>query len=88
MSKITPKRIKLLWAKKIFKARFFVALTESDSVILLQAADPTRLGDAIAIRTQKATLTAWSKQLEDLIKQHDIAFKKLNDKAKSTKKEK
>lgn len=73
MSRIT--RVK--WAKKLMGAKYFVVLTDTESVIALEGANPENFDDIIALQSQGAALADFHSKLGELVKDHEKAAKKL-----------
>jgi len=65
------KKLRLRWAKRLIGARYFVAMTDREAVIALDAADPNTITDAVALTAQAAELEAFHGKLGELIKQHN-----------------
>lgn len=65
------KSIRVKWAQRILKAKFFVALTEKDAVIYLKGADPTTFEDETALVSQAVTIDTYIKRLQQLRRSHD-----------------
>ena len=72
------KTAKLKWAKKLLRAKMFVVMTEKESAIAIDGADPYSFTDAIALAAQAAELEMFQQSLAGLLKQHQDALKKLS----------
>lgn len=66
-------RIKVRWAKKLLSARFFVILTDKESVIALEGADPKSFNDLLALTSQTAEITDYHDKLGELVGEHEQA---------------
>lgn len=64
------KRLRLKWAKRLIGARYFIAMTDREAVIALDAADPDTITDTVALTAQAAELEAFYDKLGELIKRH------------------
>lgn len=76
--KSVNKRLRLRWAKKLLHAKYFVAMTNTEAMIALDAADPNEMHDVIALAAQAAELRAFYDKLGVLIHQHDIILQALS----------
>lgn len=84
------KTIKIRWASKLLKSKMFVILTEKESCIAIDGADPFSFTDALALAAQAAELEMFHESLGNLVKDHRNALAKLsgvptNEPAKKTK---
>lgn len=68
---------KTKWASKLIGSKFFVLLTDKESVISLDGVDPNSLHDAIALDAQGASLREFHSRIGMLVKDHDKAAEKL-----------
>jgi hypothetical protein len=84
-------KLKLLWARRLLRAKYFVVMTDRGSAISFESADPKSLTDAVGIASQRAELQSFYQSISSLIIEHDKAIKKLTgvgnaDKPKQNKK--
>lgn len=79
--KSVGKRLRLRWAKKLLHAKYFVAMTDKEAMIALDAADPNEMHDAVALAAQAAELRAFYDKLGALLHQHDIILRALSKEA-------
>lgn len=75
------RRARLLWAKKLLKAKYFVVLTDKESVIALDGADPNSFVDVLALTAQSAEVNDFYEILGELVKDHAAAIKALTGEA-------
>lgn len=68
------KTVKLRWAKKLLKAKMFVVMTEKESAIAIDGADPYTFTDALALAAQAAELEMFHSSLGELIRDHQRAL--------------
>lgn len=71
-------RVKLRWARKLLGAKMFVVMTEKESAIAIDGADPRSFTDALALAAQAAELEMFQEKLGGLIVAHHQALKDLN----------
>ena len=69
--------LKLKWAQRLLKAKFFIVMTEKESAIAIDGADPFSFDDATALHSQLAELEMYRDSLEELISDHRTAIKRL-----------
>lgn len=85
---VSRKSTRLRWAKKILGAKYFVVLTDNESVIALEGVDPHNLHDIVALQEQSASIDNFMYMLKDLKQEHDeiIARKTEGSKGETRKK--
>lgn len=84
---MTFNKAKLLWAKRLMRARFFVVLTDTGSAIGLRGVNPESIEDVVALKAQQAEIKRYAVQLQEVIDKHDRAINELtNNKRASSKK--
>lgn len=71
--------IKIKWAQKLLKAKFFVVLTDKEAVIAIDGADPRSFTDLMALSSQTAEIEMFLDKLMLLSKDHKAAVDKLTD---------
>lgn len=71
------KTLKFKWARKLLKAKMFVVMTEKESAIAVDGADPYSFTDAIALAAQSAELEMFNESLSKLVADHKDALEKL-----------
>lgn len=76
--KAVSKSLRLRWAKKLLRAKYFVVMTDTQAMIALDAADPNELHDVVALAAQSAELQAFYDKLGELIHQHSIILRALS----------
>jgi hypothetical protein len=69
--------LKLRWAKKLLKAKFFVVMTDTESAIAFEGANPDNFEDVVALAAQTAELENFYQQLGGLVKDHKAAVANL-----------
>lgn len=69
--KSVSKKLRLQWAKRLIGARYFIAMTNREAVIALDAADPATITDIVALTAQAAELEMFYDKLGELIQQHN-----------------
>lgn len=69
--------VKIKWARKLLKAKMFVIMTEKESAIAVDGADPYSFTDAVALAAQSAELEMFHESLGKLIADHKDALNKL-----------
>lgn len=79
------KTIKLLWARKLLVAKYFVILTDKGSAIGFEGIDPHSFEDVLGLASQAAEMQMMHDQLGVLIKEHTSAMDSLTRGAKSEK---
>jgi hypothetical protein len=72
------KRLKARYVRKLLQAKFFVLLTDKESAIALDGADPDSFSDMLALNAQAAALLAFRDNLNALIRDHDRAIERLS----------
>lgn len=77
MHKRNQTRLKIRWAKLIYRARSFVIMTDEKSVIWVDGLHPDMLFDKVILETQRAKLLAFRDNLDELIKNHDEVLNNL-----------
>lgn len=70
--------LKLKWARKLLKAKMFIVMTEKESAIAVDGADPYTFTDAMALAAQSAELEMFQQSLNQLVKDHQDALKNLS----------
>lgn len=73
MSRVTKAR----WANKLMRAKYFVVLTDKESVIALEGLNPEVFDDILALQAQGAALADFHSKLGVLVKDHDKAARQL-----------
>lgn len=73
--KSVSKKLRLRWAKRLIGAKYFVAMTDSEAVIALDAADPNDIMDVVALAAQAAELELFHEKLGLLLKEHKYILK-------------
>jgi hypothetical protein len=73
-----PRALKLRWAKKLMQARYFVVLTDKESVIALDGAKPESITDILALDAQSAAIADFHDKLGALRDDHERAISKLS----------
>ena len=76
--------LKLKWAKRLLKAKYFVVLTDKESAIAIDGADPSSFTDMLALTAQAAEIDEFYSKLGELVKQHRDAVTKLTGGASVT----
>ncbi len=66
------------WAARIMRARYFVVLTERESVIYLKGVKPEEFEDVVALAAQCAELEDFQDKLKDMIERHEAQVYKLS----------
>lgn len=74
---MTFTNIKIRWAKKLLRAKYFVVLTDKESVIAMDGADPGAFSDIMALSAQTAEVNDFYEKLGALVKEHEVAVHKL-----------
>lgn len=64
-------RYNLQWAAKLLRAKNFVVLTDTDSVINLDGVEPRRMKSVLMLTAQKRALSVFQAKLQKLIEDHD-----------------
>lgn len=71
--------LKLKWAKRLLASKYFVLLTDKDSVIALNGVRPDSFEDQIALAAQTAAIEDFADRLQGLKHDHrNAALKTLN----------
>lgn len=81
------KMFKAKWARKLMQSKYFVVLTDKESVIALEGTSPDSMNDAIALAAQSSALVEFRDKIQELINAHNSAISKLhgsNTKRRST----
>lgn len=71
------KSLKLRWARKLLRAKYFVVMTDTESAIAFEGVNPNSFTDEIALRAQATELQQFYTQLGTLVGEHEEALKKL-----------
>lgn len=71
-------KIKAKWAAKLMRSKHFVVLTDKESVICIKGVNPNDITDFVTLAAQTAELQNFSISLQQLIKDHDVAIRKLS----------
>lgn len=71
------KAIAYRWGYKLARSKYYVVLTDEESVISVHGVDPESMIDMFSLQAQKASLVAFQGQLDKLIKAHNKAIKEL-----------
>lgn len=66
-----------MWAKRLLRAKFFVVMTEKESAIMFDGANPDEFTDLLALTSQAAELELFKEKLQELIDAHTEASAKL-----------
>lgn len=66
------------WAARILRARYFVVLTDKESIIYLKGAKPEEFEDVVALAAQCAELEDFQDKLKDMIVRHEAQVYKLS----------
>jgi hypothetical protein len=82
-----PRSIKLRWAKKLLRAKYFVVLTDKESVIAFAGVDPENFTDILALTSQAAEVEMFYEALGELTKDHKKAIERLENASKDTRKQ-
>ena len=69
------KAIAYRWGYKLARSKYYVVLTDQESVIKFDGVDPESMIDKFSLDAQKASLVAFRGKLDKLIKDHDKALK-------------
>ena len=69
-------RIKVRWAKKLLHAKYFVVLTDKESAIAIDGADPDSFVDHLALESQAAEVQMFYEKIAELVKTHNKALAK------------
>lgn len=69
--------VKLRWAKKLLGAKYFVVMTDSESIVALAGVNPEAFTDYIALTAQAAEIQSFYEALGDLVKRHKKAVDEL-----------
>lgn len=64
------KALRYKWARKLTKAKYFVVLTDKESVISLEGVQPEDMHDVLALQSQAVALQDFYDRLGELIKAH------------------
>lgn len=72
------KTVRFKWARKVLKAKMFVVLTEKESCIAIDGADPFSLTDSLALAAQTAELEMFRDSLNNTIRDHKLALDRLS----------
>lgn len=71
--------IKLAWARKLMRAKYFVILTDKESVIALDGVNPHSFQDMVALAAQTAEVEEFYRKLGDLARVHRSAVRQLEE---------
>lgn len=80
----TTRIVKLRWAKKLAQAKFFVVLTDKESVIALDGVDPNSFTDILALQAQSAELDSFMEALQELKAEHERKLDELEGGPRAT----
>lgn len=69
--------VRLRWAYRILRAKYFVVSTDKASVLVLDAVDPHRESNRLSLEAQSQELTMFLESLTKFIKDHEKAVKKI-----------
>jgi hypothetical protein len=69
--------VKLKWALKILKSRYFVVMTDKESAIMFRGLDPTSFEDVLALTAQGNDLERFIFELNRLAVAHRQQARKL-----------
>lgn len=72
--------LKAKWCRKLMRAKYFVLLTDKESVIALEGADPNSMVDVVNLEAQKAELSLFRSKMKTLVKDHEEAITNLSKK--------
>jgi hypothetical protein len=72
------KYLKARWARKLIRAKYFVVLTDTESVISMDGVDPGSFTDVIALQAQLVSVKEFEKQVAELRKRHEKMVVKLS----------
>lgn len=72
---MTFTKVKIKWAKKLLGAKYFVVMTDKESAIALDGADPESFTDYMALTAQAAEVDEFYLRLGELVKRHQKAVK-------------
>lgn len=78
---------KLRWAWKLLRSKYFVILTDKESVIAMSGYDPKKFNDFLAVSAQTAAIDGFLESLKRLRKDHEKIVDSFSD-ATSVKKPK
>lgn len=73
---MTYRQARILWAKRLLRAKYFVVMTDKESAIAFDGTDPDDFQDQLALRSQTAEIELFYEQLGDLVKRHQEAVSK------------
>lgn len=74
------KMAKLKWANKLARARYFVVLTDKESVIAFDGANPRSFTDILALEAQASEIDNFLEALKELRTRHSDAIDRLQEK--------
>jgi hypothetical protein len=69
--------VRVRWAWRLLRAKYFVVLTDKASCFMLDVADPSLESDKLALHAQTAELQMFKNALDEAIKQHQEAVDNL-----------
>lgn len=69
--------VKLKWAYKVLKSKYFVVLTDKESAIMFHGIDPTSFEDVLALDAQTNDLQRFIYELNKLALSHRKQLRKL-----------
>lgn len=70
---MTYRTVKVKWARRLLRAKYFVVMTDRHSAILFEGVDPESIVDRTALEAQAAEIEYFYEQLGDLVKRHKKA---------------
>lgn len=71
------KRLNLVWAGKVLKAKGFVVLTDKESFIALDGINPNNLNDMLILQAQQASIESFMEDLKQLLAAHEQRVREL-----------
>lgn len=78
--------IRLKWARKLLRARYFVVMTDHESAIAFEGVNPELLEDVVSLHAQTAELRQFYNEIGQLLRQHEAAVAKIGKPLDTTKK--
>lgn len=73
-------KVKIQWARRLVRSKYFVVLTDKGAAIGLDGVDPFSLDDTVAIKAQQQEIRKFHRELTRVIKEHDQAIDELTRK--------
>lgn len=70
--------VKLIWAKRLLRAKYFVVMTDKASVIAFDGVEPGDMTDMTVLDLQQAELKMFNDDLVRLMKRHQQAINKVS----------